>query len=274
MRKWIFISGITLAACKPAADRERAAEQQPIEPDTIVQEEFHDSDYGIFSFDYPVKGGLVYSLQLHFPERKAKIYPQQTGSVIQEFELGEDLNLDEGYYAEQPEALFSFTDVNFDGYADLALLRITGVANAWSDYYLFDPATKLWQFNERLSEYPNITLDEKKQLLNFHNKGGYGGAWYESGTLQWVDGVAEVVRKEEQTSGGEEDAESFIRTIWINVNGKLKVAAKVHISEIEIGERQCLMEGDWEEFDRTPFLIFAKSDEQVTRVDGRVNGCR
>jgi hypothetical protein len=274
MSKWIFISCLSLTACKPAADQERSAEQQPIEQDTIVREELHDSDYGIFSFDYPVKSDLVYSLQLHFPERKARIYSRQSGPVIQEFELGEDLNLDEGYYVEQPEALFSFTDVNFDGYADLALLRITGVANAWSDYYLFDPATKHWQFNEELSEYPNITPEEKNQMLNFHNKGGYGGAWYESGTLEWVGGKPIIIRKEEQTSRGEEDTESFIRTIWINVNGKLKVAAKVHISEIETGERQCLLEGDWEEFDRTPFLIFANSEEQVTRVDGRVSGCR
>jgi hypothetical protein len=274
MKNWILVVFIGLAACKPAADRERVVELQPLEEDTLGYDELHNSDYGIYFYDYPVKRNLVYSLQLHYPDRKARVYPQESGSIIQEFELSYDLDLDAGYYLEEPEALFSFPDINFDGHADLAFLRVMGVSNAWSDYHLFDPATQRWQFNEELSDYPNIILDEKTRTLSFHNKGGYGGAWYESGTIQWVNDKAIMIRKEEQGSGGEEDAESFIRTIWVNVNGDLKIASKVRISEIETGEQQCLLEGDWAEFDRTPFLIFANSDEQVTRVDGRIKGCR
>ncbi len=274
MKQWILIISIALTTCKPAANKERVVELQPAEQDTLDYDELHNSDYGIYFFDYPVKSALIYSLQLHYPERRARIYPQESGSVIQEFELSEELDLEEGYYVEEPNALFSFQDVNFDGYADLAFLRVTGVANAWSDYYLFDPLTKRWQFNAELSDYPNITRNEEKRTLSFYNKGGYGGAWYESGTMQWLDSKVLMMRREEQISGGEDDGESFIRTIWLNVNGDFKIASKVHISEIETGERQCLLEGDWEEFDRTPFLIFANSADQVTRVDGRVSGCR
>lgn len=273
MKKWFFIFCMALAACKPGANQERVMELQALEKDTLAKDELHNSDYGIYFFDYPVKDKLVYSLQLHYPDRKARIYPQN-GPVIQEMELGEDLNFDEGYYAENPEAIFSSQDVNFDGYVDVSFLRMTGVANAWSDFYLYDPVKKHWVYNESLSEYPNITLDEKTRTLNFYNKGGYGGAWYESGTIEWVHGEPLMIRKEEQTSAGEEDTESFIRTIWTYVNGALKVASKVHISETETGEKQCLLEGKWEEFDHTPFLVFAKNDEQVTRVDGRVKGCR
>ncbi|MFN3841486.1 MAG: XAC2610-related protein [Cyclobacteriaceae bacterium] len=278
MKKWFFVFCMASAACQPGTNQRdeqgHVMELQALEEDSLAQDELHNSDYGIYFFDYPVKDNLVYSLQLHYPDRKARIYPQQNGPVIQEMELSEDLNFDDGYYAENPEAIFSLQDVNFDGYVDISFLRMTGVANTWSDFYLYDPEKKRWMFNESLSEYPNITLDEKTQTLSFYNKGGYGGAWYESGTVKWEKGDPLMIRKEEQTSAGEEDSESFIRTIWMYADGEMKVASKVHISEIETGEKQCLLEGDWEEFDRTPFLVFAKTDEQVTRVDGRQKGCR
>lgn len=272
MKKWAFIFYIALAACKPATNEGRVMELQALEEDTVAQDELHNSDYGIYFFDYPVKDNLVYSLQLHYPDRKARIYPQQNGPLIQEMELSYDIDLEAGYYLEEPTALFTLSDINFDGYTDISFLRSVGVANGLWDYYLYNPATKHWRFHEELSDYPNIVRDEKNRTLSFYNKGGYGGAWYESGTMKWVDGEPLLIRKEEQTSDSE-NTEAFIRTIWTYVNGTLKLASKVSITEIESGERQCLLEGDWAEFDRTPFLIFANSEAQVTRVDGRINGC-
>ncbi|MBX2947550.1 MAG: hypothetical protein KF725_17100 [Cyclobacteriaceae bacterium] len=273
MKQWAFIICLALAACKPSPHQERVMELQAMEDDTLAHEELHNSDYGIYFFDYPVKHDLIYSLQLHYPDRKARIYPQHSGPVIQEMDLSNDIDLEAGYYLEEPQALFAIQDVNFDGYADISFLRSLGVANGWSDYHLYDPTTKRWHFDEELSDYPNITLDEKDQTLSFYNKGGFGGAWYESGLLDWQNAKPVLIRKEEQTSDGE-NTEAFIRTIWTYRDGALKVASKVRISEIDNGERQCLLEGEWEEFDRTPFLIFANSDAQVTRVDGRKSGCK
>lgn len=261
---------ILCVACKP--EGARVAQLQA--PDTTATvDELHDSDYGIFHFDYSVTDELIFSLQLQLPERKALLFTQASGPILQEFKLGEDLNMDDGYYAENPETIFSLQDVNFDGYTDISFIRTTGVANTWSDYYLFDPKTKKWQFQEELSEHANLSVDDKNRQLNFHNKGGFGGAWYESGTIEWINSKPLLIRKEEQTSDGE-NTEVFIRTIWTYSNGELKVASKVRISEIETGEKQCLLEGEWEEFDRTPFLIFANTEEQVTRVDGRAKGCQ
>lgn len=273
MKQWCFIICLALAACKSSPNQERVMELQALEEDTLSHEELHNSDYGIYFFDYPVKDNLVYSLQLHYPDRKARIYPRQNGPVLLEVELSEDLDFDQGYYSENPEALFAFQDINFDGSNDISFVSIRGAANAWSDYYVYDPAQKHWHLVEELRDYPNISLDEKNHTLSFYNKGGFAGAWYESGTLDWERGKPVLIRKEEQTSDGE-NTEAFIRTIWVYNNGALKVASKVRISEIETGEKQCLLEGEWDEFDRTPFLIFTNSDDQVTRVDGRKSGCK
>jgi hypothetical protein len=249
----MLIISISVAACKPSPEQQVAVEQD----DTLAQEELHNSDYGIYFFDYPVKDNQVYSLQLHYPDRKARILSVESGPVLLEVELSEDLNLDEGYYTDTPEALFSFQDMNFDGYADVSFIRITGVSNVWSDYYLYDPKTRSWNFNEVLSEYSTLSIDEKNKQLTYYNKGGFGGAWYESGTLEWVNGKPVVFRKEEQTADGD-NTEAFIRTIWTYANGELRIASKVRISETENGEKQCLLEGDWAEFDQTPFFDFCE----------------
>lgn len=81
--------------------------------------------------------------------------------ILQEFEFGEDVNLEEGHYAENPEMLYSLADMNFDGYKDIAFLRVSGVTNLWYDYYLYDSKSGRWLFNKELSEYANLQADEK-----------------------------------------------------------------------------------------------------------------
>lgn len=265
----MLIISVSLSACKPLPEQRVAVEQG----DTLNQEELHNTDYGIHFFDYPVKDNLVYSLQLHYPDRKARILSGESGPVLLEVQLSDDLNLDQGYYTDTPEALFAFQDMNFDGYQDVSFIRMMGASNVWSDYYVYDPKAGNWNFNETLSEYATLTVDESNKQLTYYSKGGFGGAWYESGILKWADGKPVIIRKEVQTADGD-NTEAFIRTIWTYANGELKIASKVRISETESGEKQCLLEGDWAEFDQTPFLIFANDEAQVVRVDGRSGGCK
>lgn len=109
--------------------------------------------------------------------------------------------------------------------------------------------------------------------MSWYNKGGYGGAWYESGVMEWHNGKPVTIRLEEQTADGD-NAEVFIRTIRVYRDGNLMIASKVRISASDGKEKQCLLQGEWTEFDRTPFLIFADAPDQLVRVDGRKNGCQ
>lgn len=271
MKNCYILVLISFVSCKPGEDKQ----QHTMHQDTVtnLQDELHDSDHGIFYFDYPVTDKLTYTLKFILPEHKVLLLEKPAGTMLQELKIGEDVNLQEGHYAENPEQLFSVSDLNFDGFRDIAVLRVSGVSNLFFDYYLYSPESGQWVFDNELSEYANLSVDEKNRQLSWHNKGGYGGAWYEAGVLEWHNGKLTVMRLEEQTSDGD-DNEAFIRTIQVYRDGGLKIASRVHISEADGKEKQCLLEGEWAEFDRTPMLIFAEAPDQVVRVDGRKNGCR
>jgi hypothetical protein len=258
--------------CGP--QKERVVELVPA--DSSGYELLHDSDYGIYYFEIPVNEHIRQTFQFHIPDRKARIFRLGTssGAPIQEFHLSEDMDYDGGYYAENPEAAFSFQDFNADGFIDISIIRTTGVANVWADVYIHDPATHRWVFHELLSLHPNLTVDPDKQTITYYNRGGFGGAWYESGTFDLATGKIALQRTEIQTSDGD-NTEAFVRTIMVrNTAGEMTIASKVRIRERkEGGEQQCLLEGSWEEFDKTQSLLFADTDQQVVRVDGRSSGC-
>lgn len=87
-------------------------------------------------------------------------------------------------------------------------------------------------------------------------------------------GAPVVVRTEEQSSEND-DPERFIRTIQVrSESGEMETASKVLITGFEEKEKQCLLEGEWTEFDKYPNLIFATSNDQVVKVDGRNGACK
>jgi len=262
-------------------DSESAEDSPADSPDSAQTvpdgELMHDSDYGIYHYTFTVRSSLgLFSLVYHLPDRKLYFFnnPNEAGTPMQWFPFGEDVNYDEGYYAENPHATFNFIDYNFDGYKDIDILQIVGNSNTLADVYLFDPKTTTFVKNNLLSDQSSMQIDSVKKVISFRSNGGMAGGWYNAGVIEWKNGKAVITRQEEQTSA-EGSEEIFVRTIQLlQANGQWKVASKVRIEQLSgPKEKQCLLEGEWTEFDKYPSLMFVEDKADVVRVDGRKGSC-
>jgi hypothetical protein len=95
----------------------------------------------------------------------------------------------------------STIDLDFDGYADLALLSTLGMANSRSEYWRFDPAARRFV---AAGEHETLTPDSAAREHTTYNRGGHAGRLWTAARLRWVEGKLVPVAEEEQTSlGGE-----------------------------------------------------------------------
>lgn len=282
MKNLLFPLIITLAACTSkqslpvlqdtsttAVAVDSAVVEDEIAPEHPDVEELDDADYGIYHYTFRVRGDMpVYALKFHIPDEQIYIYDnaEEKGTPLLTVGLSVDLNYEAGYFAENPEATFTIADYNFDGYRDVEILKVAGTANTLSDFYVFNPANRSFNLIPELSDISSIERDSVNKQLVYHNLGGMGGAWYTEGIFSWQNGKPVLIREEEQSSQ-EGSEEIFIRTIFIvDAKGNKKVASKVRISaEGKDKEKQCLLEGDWQEFDRYPKFIYAASQTDVVR---------
>src|SRR5262249_44735733 len=154
----------------------------------------------------------------------------------QEIPLGEDVNYEDGYFAENPEASYDVIDYNFDGYKDLSLLQVSGASNQYSNYYLFDLDKGLFVLNQALGEYSPTTVDSVDQELQYHQVGGMAGAIYVAGTIKWKGKEPVVVWQDQQDPDPDHLGEEiFIRTLRAAGNdGQLIVVSKVRM---EFGDK-------------------------------------
>jgi hypothetical protein len=248
-----------------------------LQPQTTMTDQLHDSDYGIFHLVYAIHPSEPpFGIRMHIPDNKVYVFDnaEENGEPIQEFPLSEDIDYEEGPYAEEAEKTFDFADFNFDGYKDLLIVKSFGSSNIWYDVFIYDRTAKKFLLENTLSGLTSPQADSAGKKINYHDMGGMAGGWYTDGTYGWIDGKLTEVRKEDQTSS-EDNPEVFIRTISIaDGSGGLKVASKVRIEQADGGkEKQCLLEGEWEEFDKRPKLLFAETQDNVIRNDGRNGSC-
>jgi hypothetical protein len=95
---------------------------------------------------------------------------------------------------------FGGIDINFDGLADLMLMTQRGVANAYADYWLFEPKTGMFV---SLGKYPVFRIDSQRHRLSTFERNGSGGLLYEAKEFTFVDGKLVLMRDEEQTATGQ-----------------------------------------------------------------------
>ncbi|MBB6498320.1 XAC2610-related protein [Pedobacter cryoconitis] len=74
-------------------------------------------------------------------------------------------------------------DCNFDGYPDISLLMQTGGAgpNDTHNFYLYNPQTGDFEYNDELSQFPQIHIDTKNKLISTGWRNGaanHGGETY------------------------------------------------------------------------------------------------
>jgi hypothetical protein len=91
----------------------------------------------------------------------------------------------------------STIDLDFDGYADLALLSTIGMANSRSEYWRFDPAARRFV---AAGEHETLMPDSAAREHTTYNRGGHAGRLWTAARMRWVDGKLVPVAEEEQTS--------------------------------------------------------------------------
>ncbi len=86
-------------------------------------------------------------------------------------------------------------DLNFDGYTDLALATVRGVANTVALYWLFDPSSNRFT---SLGSYPWLTADATRKRLTSYERGGDGGLIYTSTEYAFDNHSLTIMRRERQ----------------------------------------------------------------------------
>lgn len=89
----------------------------------------------------------------------------------------------------------STIDLDFDGYADLALLGYVAMANSRSEYWRFDPSTRRFV---AAGEFETLAPDSAAHELTHFNRGGHGGRMWTAARWRWVDTALVPVAEEEQ----------------------------------------------------------------------------
>ena len=97
----------------------------------------------------------------------------------------------------EEQFFFGGVDINFDGLLDLMLITRKGVANAYAQYWLFDPKTTMFTL---LGTYPVFRVDAGKRRLGTYERGGSGGLIHESKEYAFLNGKLVLMLDEMQTA--------------------------------------------------------------------------
>jgi hypothetical protein len=120
---------------------------------------------------------------------------------------------------------FQGEDINFDGYADIRLMRWWGATgnNAYH-YWLFDPGKGRFVFNHELSDLTNPTPNYKTKRIRSHHVWGMAGNIYDDATHVFQNGRLVLIRAESQDLV--KDKKYFLRIINQRRNGKMVIVSK------------------------------------------------
>ncbi len=113
---------------------------------------------------------------------------------------------------------FGGVDINFDGFLDLMLITRRGVANAYAEYWIFEPKTG--RFRE-LGTYPVFRIDGGKKHLFTYERGGSGGMIHESKEYAFVDAKLTLVSDEKQEAT--QKPQVFRKVVRQRVDGVMKI---------------------------------------------------
>lgn len=137
------------------------------------------------------------------------------GQLVQTLKPGEN-SLPPGVDVER----LSTIDLDFDGYADLAFLSYSAMANSRSEYWRFDPRTRRFV---AAGEWETLTPDSAAREHATFNRGGHGGRMWTAARLRWTNGRLVTVREEEQTSL---DADRYVHIVRHPRGAELAEAAR------------------------------------------------
>jgi hypothetical protein len=215
-RTWILMLGVcALAACSraepPPARTADAAADSASAPPAPAADAAPQADAGQTIHIHPALPPHAFALHESQPGVVDSIVVSVDGRRVQTLRPRENQVLPEA----QAERL-STIDLDFDGYADLALLSYVAMANSRSEYWRFDPAARRFV---PAGEFETLTPDSAAHELTHFNRGGHGGRMWTAARWRWADTALVVVAEEEQDAL--EAGERYVHIVRTPRGGKM-----------------------------------------------------
>lgn len=110
----------------------------------------------------------------------------------------------------------STIDLDYDGYADLALLNSVAMANSRSEYWRYDPSARRFT---PVGEMETLTPDPAAREHTAFNRGGHGGRLWTAWRHRWVNGRLMTIAEEEQAL--HEDGERYVHIVRRHQDGRM-----------------------------------------------------
>ncbi len=134
------------------------------------------------------------------------------------------------------EPAFDFLDLNFDNYLDLRFYSSSGGRNYYCDCWLFNPKTKKYIYNSKLSNIANLEVDTLKNQLYSYYYTGFNEYEYEVYKLinnKPIIMVKEIVYRDWDENLDKISPEDYTKEIYKRKNGKLVLISKKRVSNEE-----------------------------------------
>lgn len=134
------------------------------------------------------------------------------------------------------EPAFDFLDLNFDDYLDLRFYSSPGSRNDYYDYWLFNPKTKKYIYNSKLSNIANLEVDTLKNQLYSYYYTGFNEYEYE--VYKLINNKPMLMEKEIVYSVYYENLdkispEDYTKEIYKRKNGRLVLISKKRMTNEE-----------------------------------------
>ena len=117
-----------------------------------------------------------------------KIIDAKTGKTIQSF-----YDIDSELAFDKPNDAIHLVDINFDGYKDISLFRMSGGAgpNSTENIWIYNPKTGKFIYDQKLSDFTQLFVDKKKKTIMtaFRN----GCCDHSSETYKYINGKLTLV---------------------------------------------------------------------------------
>jgi hypothetical protein len=113
---------------------------------------------------------------------------------------------------------FGGVDLNQDDFLDLMLVTDRGIANAYADYWLFEPKSGKYAY---LGKYPVFRVDAHSHQLFTYERGGEAGLIFESRAYAFRDGNLLLLKSEKQNATAEPGV--FRKVTRERINGVMKI---------------------------------------------------
>ena len=120
---------------------------------------------------------------------------------------------------------FEAEDINFDDFLDIYLITAMGSANAYADYWIFNPDKNIFKY---LGNFPIFTTDAPSEELKTYERLGFGGMEFKKSTYHFVD--EELVKTEAEEQFFDEPTGVFLKVKKTLNNGIMKKISEEKIN--------------------------------------------